>query len=154
MKRLVYVLSVCVALCCGTLTAQEKPNFVGTWKLFEPATPDQFTPSQIVVAQDETVMTITTVGQMGQFKTQYKLDGSVAPSPLDFNGTLIDRVTKLAWDGNKLILTATSDMNGQSVEFKSVWSLTPDGGLAVEVTFPDFQNGGAPITAKATYKKG
>ena len=119
MKRLLYVLTVCVALCCGTLTAQEKPNFVGTWKLFEPAAPDQFTPSQIVVAQDESVITVTTVGQMGQFKTQYKLDGSVGPSPLDFNGTLIDRVT-----------------------------------MAVEVTFPDFQNRGGPITAKAAYKKG
>ena len=60
----------------------------------------------------------------------------------------------MAWDGTKLVLTSTSDMNGQTAEFKSVWSLTPDGTLATETTFPDFQGGGAPITTKANYKKG
>ena len=38
-------------------------------------------------------------------------------------------------------------------EFKSAWSLTADGALATETTFPDFQGGGPPITLKATYKK-
>ena len=43
---------------------------------------------------------------------------------------------------------------GQSFETKSVWSLSADGTLLVEVTRPDFQGGGAPITTKAAYKKG
>ena len=67
---------------------------------------------------------------------------------------MIDRMTKMAWDGNKLVLTATSDMNGQAFEVKSIWTLTPDGTLSTETTFPDFQGGGAPITTKAEYKKG
>ena len=51
------------------------------------------------------------------------------------------------------MLTAQTDINGQLLEFKSVWSLGPDGVLLVEMTYPDFQGGGAPITSKATYKK-
>jgi hypothetical protein len=154
MKRALSALFVCVALLGAAAGAQEKPNFVGTWKLADPATADMFTPSQITVAQDATLMTITTTGQMGEFKTTYNIDGTEGRSPLDFNGTTIDRMTKLAWDGNKLVLTAMSEMNGQTSEFKSVWSLTPEGALATESTFPDFQGGGAPITTKATFKKG
>ena len=152
MTRSLSAVIVCVALLGAT--AQEKPNFVGTWKLADAATADMFTPTQITVAQDTTVLTITTTGQMGEFKTTYNVDGTEGRSPLDFNGTTIDRTTKMAWDGNKLVLTSTSEMNGQTAEFKSVWSLTPDGTLATETTFPDFQGGGAPITTKASFKKG
>jgi hypothetical protein len=112
-----------------------------------------FTASQVVVAQDATQMTVTTTSQMGEFKTTYKLDGSVGQSPLDFQGTLVERNTKAMWNGGKLTLTTTSDMNGQTVEFKSVLSLGADGAMTVESTFPDFQGGGAPITMKAVYKK-
>lgn len=154
MTRSLSAVIVCVALVGATASAQEKPNFVGTWKLADAATADMFTPTQITVAQDATVLTIATTGQMGEFKTTYNVDGTEGRSPLDFNGTTIDRMTKMAWDGNKLVLTSMSEMNGQTAEFKSVWSLTPDGTLATETTFPDFQGGGAPITAKANYKKG
>jgi hypothetical protein len=91
---------------------------------------------------------------MGEFKTTYKLDGTPGSSPLDFQGNVIDRTTQATWNENKLTLTAKSDMNGQTIEFRSVVSAGPDGTMIVETTFPDFQGGGAPITRKATYKKG
>jgi hypothetical protein len=31
--------------------------------------------------------------------------------------------------------------------------LRPEGNLLVEVTHPDFQGGGGPVTSKVTYKK-
>lgn len=132
--------------------AQDKPDFVGTWKLAGDA-PDQFTPTQIVVAKDATVLTVTTTGQMGEFKTTYKLDGTAGSSPLDFQGNTIDRTTKMTWNENKLTLTAASEMGGQAFEVKSVVSAGPDGTMIVETTFPDFQGGGAPVTTKASYKK-
>ena len=155
MKRIVPIVSILAALVVFSAVAgaQDKPSFAGTWKLTDPAQPDMFIPSQLVVAQDATELTVTTTGQMGEFKTIYKLDGSVGRSPLDFNGQTIDRATKATWNGGKLALLTTSDMNGQTVEFKSVLSLNADGALLVESTFPDFQGGGAPITTKATYKK-
>ena len=131
---------------------QDKPDFSGTWKLAGEA-PNQFTPTQIVVAKDATLLTVTTSGQMGDFKTTYKLDGTAGSSPLDFQGNTIDRTTKMSWNENKLTLTAASDMGGQAFEVKSVVSAGPDGTMIVETTFPDFQGGGGPITSKASYRK-
>jgi hypothetical protein len=153
MTRALSALLVCLALFGAPLAAQNKPSFVGTWKLSDPATPDQFTPTVITVVQDAAALTVATTSQMGEFKTSYKLDGSEAPSPMDFNGMKIDRMTKLVWEGSKALLITTSKMEGQTLEFKSAWSLTADGALATETTFPDFQGGGSPITLKATYKK-
>jgi hypothetical protein len=153
MTRALSALFVCLALLGAPLAGQDKPRFAGTWKLADPATPDAFTPTVMTVVQDATALTVSTTSQMGQFKTSYKLDGSEAPSPMDFNGTTIDRMTRLVWEGSKLLLVTTSKMEGQLLEFKSAWSLTADGALATETTFPDFQGGGAPIKLKATYKK-
>ncbi len=142
----------CLVLSAAAVAAQEKPNFVGTWKLVDQP-PPQFAPSVISVTRDDSVLTIVNSGQMGEIRTTYKLDGTEGRSPFDFNGTTIDRVTQMTWDGDKMILVAKSEMNGQIVEFKSVWSLGADGTLLTQTTFPDFQGGGAPITMKASYKK-
>ncbi|HEY2431900.1 MAG TPA: hypothetical protein VGI12_04430 [Vicinamibacterales bacterium] len=153
MKRMLsFVVAFLVLVLATTAAAQDKPDFTGTWKLVGEAA-DQFTASQIVVAKDATLLSVTTTGQMGEFKTTYKLDGTPGSSPLDFQGNAIDRTTKMAWNDNKLTLTAASDMGGQAFEVKSVVSAGPDGTMIVETTFPDFQGGGGPITNKATYKK-
>lgn len=152
MKRLLSTLFVALLLAAASLPAQDKPDFTGTWNIVGTA-PDQLTPSQIVVAKDATLLTVTITGQMGEFKTTYKLDGTAGSSPLDFGGNTMDRTTKMAWNENKLTLTATGDMGNGSFEVKSVVSANPDGTMLVETTFPDFQGGGGPITTKATYKK-
>jgi hypothetical protein len=154
MKRSLVLALACVALVGAAVAAQEKPSFVGTWKLPADAAPDMFNPPQLVVAQDGKTMTVTSVSQMGELKTNYSLDGAEAKSPIEFNGTTFDRVTKTAWDGGKLLLTVTANFNGQSFETKAVWSLGADGSLLVETTRPDFQSGGAPVTTRVTYKKG
>ena len=154
MKGFVSILVALLTMSGAVGTAQDKPNFAGTWKLSDPATPDQFTPTVMTVAQDATNLTVTTLSQMGEFKTAYKVDGTEARSPLDFNGTTIDRMVKLTWEGKHLILVAKSEANGQIIEFKSTWSLDADGTLSTVTTFPDFQGGPTPITLKAKYKKG
>ena len=153
MKRTLIAVLACVALLGPAVGAQDRANFAGTWKLADPATPQAFTPTVMNVVQDASSITVTTTSQMGEFKTSYKLDGSEGRSPLDFNGTTIDRMTKVIWEGNKLWLITASEADGRLIEFKSAWSLTADGALLTESTIPDFQNGGAPITTKATYKK-
>ena len=155
MNHVLSALFACLVLigAPAPLAGQDKPSFAGTWKLSDPAAPETFTPTVMTVVQDATTLTITTTSQMGEFKTSYRLDGSEAPSPMDFNGMTIDRMTKLVWEGNRLMLITTSKMEGRSLEFKSAWSLTANGALATETTVPDFQGGGAPITVKATYQK-
>jgi hypothetical protein len=151
MKRILSILFSLMILAVS-VAAQDKPDFTGTWKLAGDA-PDAFTPNQIVVAKDATLLTVTVTGQMGEFKTTYKLDGTAGSSPLDFQGNMVDRSTKMTWNEHKLTLTASSDMGGQAFEVKSVVSAGPDGTMVVETTFPDFQGGGGPITTKASYKK-
>ena len=107
----------------------------------------------MTVVQDAKTITLNTVGQMGEIKTVFNLDGSEAKSPIDVQGTRIERVTKAAWDGSKLVLTTVSDFQGQSFETKQIWTLAADGTLAIDSTRPDFQGGGAPITTKLVYKK-
>ena len=153
MKRALLLLMACVTLLGAPGAGQDKPNFAGTWKLVEPATADQFTPTVMKVDQDATALTVTTTAQIGEFKTSYKMDGSEAPSPMDFNGMTIDRMAKLIWEGNKLVLVTTSKMEQQAIEFKSVWSLTAADTLSTVTTVPDFQGGAGPMTMKATYKR-
>jgi hypothetical protein len=156
MRRVWSIACVAAAVAAMLVTtvaaAQDKPDFSGTWKLVGDA-PDAFTPAQIVVARDATTLTVTTTGQMGEFATTYKLDGTAGPSPLEIQGASVERTTKATWSGNTLTLAASSNMNGQAFEIKSVVSPGPDGTMVVETTFPDFQGGGAPTTTKATYKK-
>ncbi len=152
MKRCSSILLALLVLVATAAMAQDRPDFTGTWTLSGEA-PDAFTPTRMVVTKDATVLTVTTTGQMGEFKTTYHLDGTEGQSPLEIQGNTMDRTTKATWNGNTLTLTATSDMNGQAFEVKSVVSAGPDGTMVVETTFPDFQGGGAPTTTKATYKK-
>ena len=159
MKRAIATL-VTLALMAGAagLASQAKPSFSGTWTLVPDANTQagagMMVASAITAAQDDKILTVTATSQMGEFKTTYNLDGTEGNSPIEFNGTSMDRVTKAIWDGSKLVLTTTANFNGQAFETKQVWSLEADGRLVVESTRPDFQGGGAPVTTKATYKKG
>jgi hypothetical protein len=147
--------AVLVAVLAVTaLSAQAaKPNFAGNWKLTSDPSAGPFVASQLVAADDGKTFTVTATAQFGESKTIYNLDGSEAKSPLEFNGMSIDRTTKAAWEGPKLVLTTKSDFNGMAFEIKQAWSLETDGTLVIESTMPDFQGGGAPTTSKATYKK-
>ena len=95
MKRVLSIALASVAL-VAAITAQDTPDFTGTWKLAGDA-PDQFTPSQIVVAKDATVLTVTVTGQMGEFKTTYKLDGTAGSG----YGGAVAITTRAVVGGNK-----------------------------------------------------
>jgi hypothetical protein len=153
MPRALVAIVTFVALAAGITAQSAKPSLAGTWKLTSDASAGMFVASQLVTADDGKVFTVTATAQFGENKTVYNLDGTEAKSPLDINGMTIDRTTKAAWEGAKLVLTTKSDFNGMSFEIKQVWSLETDGTLVVESTVPDFQGGGAPTTTKATYKK-
>jgi hypothetical protein len=154
MRRALISLTVLVALFAGTAWSQTKPNFAGKWTLGDPAAAGgMMIPTTMTVVQDEKTITLTTVGQMGEVKTVFNLDGTEAKSPIDVQGTQIERTTKAAWDGSKLALTTVANFQGQSFETKQIWTLGADGTLTVDATRPDFQGGGAPVTTKSVYKK-
>ena len=154
MRRALIAASVLVVLCTALASAQSKPNFAGKWTLVSPdASSAGMNPASMTVTQDEKTITLLTVGQMGEIKTVFNLNGTEAKSPIEIQGMSIDRVTKSAWDANKLVLTTVSDFQGQSFETKQIWTLGADGTLTIDSTRPDFQGGGAPVTAKLVYKK-
>lgn len=146
--------SCLVVLLTSLLSAQSKPNFAGKWTVTDPnAASGAMGMTSMTVTQDDKVLTMVGVSQRGEFKTVFNLDGTPGKSPLEIQGMTIDRVTKLTWDGNKVVLTTVSDFGGQSFETKQVWSLNADGTMSVDSTRPDIQGGGGSITAKLTYKK-
>jgi hypothetical protein len=138
-----------------------KPNLAGKWTLV----PDPNAPAptgrggrggglgQAFSAEqnDKTLTVVTTNQQLGEVKAVYNLDGSETKNPISFGGQSVDRVSKAKWDGAKLVITTTSNFNGNATESTQTWSLDATGSLVVEST-SSFT--GTPTTTKATYKKG
>jgi hypothetical protein len=163
MKRLIVCL-VALALVAPAvgLGAQSKPNFAGKWT----QVPDPNAAAggggrgrgmgglgqAFTATQDEKTLTVVTSNpQIGEIKAVYNLDGSESKNPITFGGNTVDRTSKVKWDGAKLIITSTSNFQGNAVETTQAWSLDAAGMLTVEST-SNF--GGNPTTTKAQYKKG
>jgi hypothetical protein len=66
-------------------------------------------------------------------------------------GNTIERVSKAKWDGSKLVITTTTNFNGNPFETTQSWSLDALGNLIVEATVNFGPNG--PTTTKTTFKK-
>jgi hypothetical protein len=167
MKRAAILVSA-VALFTAAVYAQApqaKPSFAGKWTLV----PDPNAPAAaggrggrgggfgglgdaFSATQDDKTLTVTTNNpQMGEMKAVYALDGSETKNPLSFNGNSIDRNSKAKCDGGKLVVTTTTDFNGNAMESTMTWSLDASGNLVVE-SMVNF-GGNGPTTTKATYKK-
>src|SRR6476660_7280020 len=127
MRRASNAACVLVLLLTTLASAQAKPNFAGKWALTDPnAAGVGMNATSMTVTQDDKTITLVAVGQMGEIKTVFNLDCTQVKSPIEIQGTSIDRVTKSAWDGNKLVLTTVSDFQGQSFETKQIWTLGAD----------------------------
>ena len=65
MKRILPIASILLVVAAFSAVAagQDKPSFAGTWKLAGPAQAEMFTPSQLVVGQDATELTVTATSQ-------------------------------------------------------------------------------------------
>jgi hypothetical protein len=163
MKRVAGIIgSLALVAASVAVFAQAKPNFAGKWTLVpdpnaQPAAGgrgrgggglgNEFNATQ----NDKTLTVVTNNPQMGEIKATYNLDGSETKNPITFNGNTVERTSKAKWDGNKLVLTTTTNFNGNAAETTQAWTLDASGSLLVETT-SNF--GGNPTTTKATYKKG
>jgi hypothetical protein len=163
MKRAVAaVVALMLVAGAAAAIAQAKPNFTGKWTLV----PDPNAPAptgrgrgmggglgQASSAEqnDKTLTVVTTNEQIGEIKAVYNLDGSESKNPISFGGQSVDRVSKVKWDGAKLVITTTINFNGNAMESTQAWSLDATGNLVVETT-SSFT--GTPTTTKSTYKKG
>ncbi len=151
-----------LVLMASSLLAQSKPNFAGTWSMVTDPNAQGGGGGrggfggfgqEATVTQDATTLTVTRTTQMGEIKSVYKLDGSESTNTLNFGGNSLDQVSKVKWDGPKLVITTSMNFGGNPSETTTTLSLDPSGKLTVESTRPDFRGGGAPITTTTTYEK-
>ena len=163
MKRFISVFTVMVLFAGGVtaVMAQAKTNFAGKWTLV----PDPNAAAGAgrgrggfgglgqggAIEQNDKTITVTTTTQAGETKAVYNLDGSESKNPITMQGNTIDRVSKVKWDGPKLVITTTTNIQGNPIETTQTWSLDASGSLVIEST-SNFQ--GTPTTTKMVYKKG
>ena len=145
----------------SSVSAQAKPNFGAQWAVVVNPAAAAPAPGRgggrglgqaATIAQDDKTLTITRTTQVGEIKMVYNLDGSESKNTMSFGGNSVEQVAKTKWDGNKLVITTTSNFNGTAMETTMVLSLEADGSLVVETTGAG-RGGGAPTTTRMTYKK-
>ena len=165
MRNVVSVIAA-LSMVLGTASlviAQAKTNFAGKWTLV--VDPNAPAPAGRggrgggfgglgqggSIEQNDKTITVITTGQAGEVKSVYNLDGSESKNSVTFGGNAIERVSKVKWDGAKLVIETTTNFQGNPITSTQTWSLDASGGLVIESTS---NMGGNPTTTKQTYKKG
>lgn len=162
MKRNALILgALSLVFAAATATAQDKPNFSGSWTLV--VDPNAPAPSgrggggglgqAATITQDAKTLTITRTTQNGEVKTVFNLDGSESKNMMMGRGGQTEQVSKAVWEGNTLVVTTNFTMGETAATRTQKFSLDASGQLVVATTSPG-RGGGEPTTTTQTYKKG
>ena len=163
MRRNALILGVLsLVFAATTATAQDKPNFSGSWTLV--VDPNAPAPTgrgggggglgqAATITQDAKTLTITRTTQNGEIKIVYNLDGSESKNMMMGRGGQTEQISKATWDGNTLVVTTNFTMGENAVTRTEKYSLDAQGQLVVATTAPG-RGGGEPMTTTRTYKKG
>ena len=159
MKWFLSVAAILAVVIAGVaVSAQSKPSFAGKWTMVPESVAAAGATGrgsglgqEFTAVQDDKTLTVTTNNpQLGELKTVYNLDGSESRNPINFGGQTVDRVSKVKWDGAKLVITTSVNFSGNVGETTQSWILDGTGNLVVETSS---NLTGTPTTSKATYKK-
>src|SRR5688572_22402272 len=124
MKRAILSVALAVAFVAG-VSAQDKPNFAGTWKPV-----DSFNRTRITVEGSKMTVTITLAGNSDS--TVYMLDGTPSKKTMKGpGGKPMEQVYTSKWEGNVLVTTITTAAPDPMTEKR--W-LDADGTMKVERT--------------------
>jgi hypothetical protein len=132
MKRAIHS-AVLAITCIVGVSAQDKPNFAGTWKA-----PASFNTYTIAVEGNKMTVTHTIAGNSES--TVYLLDGT--PSTRTFEGPNgpVENVSTSTWDGAVLVTKITGPGN-ERIERRSIEA---DGRMRVQTIFTMMQGKPAP----------
>jgi hypothetical protein len=135
MKRaIVAILPGAVAIAfMAAVSAQEKPNFAGTWKAS-----GSFNVWTITVEGSKMTVTMTVAGNSES--TVYMLDGTPSIRTIDGPNGPVENVLTSTWEGNVLVTTITAPGTSR-VERRSIEA---DGTMTVQTTFTMMQGKPAP----------
>jgi hypothetical protein len=161
MMRSVMLFGLALSLAAGTATAQDHPDFSGTWKLNQiksdaaPGRGGQMGgPREITLTITQTADLLTIEQAMGQNsrKVEYKLDGSESTNPGMRGG---ESKSTAKWDGKSLVIETTATFDGpngsMTVKTKEVRTLSDDGKTMTVTTTRDTQQG--TRTSKTVFDK-
>src|ERR1700683_2984928 len=120
-----------LAIACGLLQAQAKPNFSGNWKLNTAksdfgAMPAPDSRTDIITHEDPDLKdSYTQSGQMGELTAvmKYSTDGKETTNSVRGNQSK----TTAKWDGDELAIAGKTQFNGADVTLSDRWSLSADG---------------------------
>lgn len=102
--------------------------------------------------QDASKLTITRTTPNGDVVSTYNLDGSDSKNTVQGRGGATEVVSHAKWDGDKIVISTTRDMQGTAVTTTQTLSTDAAGNLWVENSRPG--QDGAMMTTKTQYKKG
>lgn len=135
--------------------AQARPNFAGKWAIVMDSVVDPTAMGELgrnpLITHDDKTITVVTLQPAGELKTVYNLDGSESNSPITFGGVSVDRLSRIRWDGAKLLISTKMEVAGQVVETTVTWSLNSKGELVVDAVA---NAKGREFSSKRTYRKG
>jgi hypothetical protein len=120
-----------LAIACGLLQAQAKPNFSGNWKLNTAksdfgAMPAPDSRTDIITHEDPDLKdSYTQSGQMGELTAEMKYSTDGKETTNSVRGNQIKTTAK--WDGDELAIAGKTQFNGADVTLSDRWSLSADG---------------------------
>jgi hypothetical protein len=132
MTRAIVSVALAIAFTAG-VSAQDKPNFAGTWKAS-----GSFNTWTITVEGSRMTVTMTVAGNSES--TVYMLDGTPSKKTVDGPSGPVENVLTSTWDGDVLVTTITAPGMAR-VERRSIEA---DGTMKVQTTFTMMQGKPAP----------
>jgi len=131
----------------SVVSAQQKPNFSGTWV---GVTPAEVAGDQQTVTHTATALTLRHAAEGDDHVIVYKLDGSEGRNALPSHGSEIVSIYRTNWDGDRLVINeSTTYPDGRKVERKLTFGLDKDGQLVQGLTM----TGGIERKIEAVYRK-
>lgn len=126
-----------LTLFSGLLSAQDKPNFSGTWKMngeksdFGPMPAPEKLVRVIDHKDPEMQIKTTQSGQQGEVTSElkYKTDGTESVNKM--RGQDVKGVAK--WEGDKLVVRSKREVQGMEISITETWTAT-DAGKVLTVT--------------------
>jgi hypothetical protein len=132
MKRAIFSVALAIAFMAGA-SAQDKPNFAGTWK---PS--GSFNSWTITVEGSKMTVTMTVAGNSDS--TVYMLDGTPSTKTIEGPNGPVENVYTSTWEGHVLVTTITA----QAMTLVERRSIEADGTMKVQTNLTMLRGKPAP----------
>jgi hypothetical protein len=143
------IISATLLFAVAGTSAEQKPNFSGTWVVVSPA---ESAGEETTIKHDATTFTHGHASEGGGHSFAYKLDGTETRITMPSHGEEIVILAKASWDGDRLVVVEqVTYPDGRKADGTTMWSLDAQGQLVSESVRKE--EGKPPRTSKVFLKK-